>query len=132
MDRILVTTGSQAKKNCRRRRRAGFSMQYKLIFRRSKLDADNTIVYSDLAGVGIMRVPSNGGTPEYAVKRKLKEMSEPAVFPQLLPDGKSVLFTRWIQKMESISAHIMVQPPEPGEPKELFEGYAARYIPTDI
>ncbi|MBP1625481.1 MAG: serine/threonine protein kinase [Acidobacteria bacterium] len=93
-------------------------------------DSDKTIIYSDLLGGGIMRVPASGGTPEYILKMKLKDISDPAVFPQLLPDGKSVLFTKWSQRQDSLSAHIMIRTPESGEPRQLFEGYAARYLPT--
>jgi serine/threonine-protein kinase len=95
-------------------------------------DSDNIIVYSDLQGGGVMRVPANGGTPEYLIKRKPKwEFSgESFRYPQLLPDGKSVLFTKLIRRQDSTSARIMVQSPGSGEPKELFEGYVARYLPT--
>jgi Tol biopolymer transport system component len=57
-------------------------------------DSDNAIVYSDLLGGGVMRVPANGGTPEYLIKKQSKGESGTFVHPQLLPDGKSVLFTK--------------------------------------
>jgi serine/threonine protein kinase len=95
-------------------------------------DFEDIIVYSDLSGGGVMRVSANGGTPEYLIRRKPKwEMSgERFVYPQLLPGGESVLFTKLVQRKDSASARIMVQPLESGEPKELFEGYSARYLPT--
>ena len=37
-----------------------------------------------------MRVSANGGTPEFLVKEVVKWL--PA-YPQILPDGKTVLFT---------------------------------------
>jgi serine/threonine protein kinase len=98
-------------------------------FRGASWDSDNTIVYSDSAG-GVMRVSANGGTPRYLIKWKSEWGTEHCVYPQLLPDGKSVLFTKLIQRQDSTSAQIMVQSLESGEPRELFEGYAARYLPT--
>jgi serine/threonine protein kinase len=95
-------------------------------------DSEDAIVYSDLGGGGIMRVPAKGGTLEYLVKRKPRweRTGESFLYPQLLPDGKSVLFTKLIRRQDSISARVMVQSPESGEPKDLFEGYLARYLPT--
>jgi Tol biopolymer transport system component len=93
-------------------------------------DSDSTIVYSDLGGGGVMRIPANGGTPEYLVKRKSTVNSGFFLYPQLLPDGKSVLFTKITARQDSTSAQIMVQSPASEEPKELFKGYVARYLPT--
>ena len=58
-----------------------------------------------------MRVSANGGTPELIVKG--------VVFhPQLLPDGKSLLFT-----LGAASPYkIIVQSLQSGERKELFAG----------
>jgi eukaryotic-like serine/threonine-protein kinase len=55
---------------------------------------DNTIVYSDIAS-GIIRVPANGGTPENLIKGSLAGIAKEGfpVFPQMLPDGKTLLFT---------------------------------------
>jgi len=79
---------------------------------------DGSIVYADY-GKGIMRVSANGGTPELIAK-------EDAVFhPQLLPDGKSLLYT-----FGSIPYKIAVKSLQSGERKELFVGDNARYIPT--
>jgi serine/threonine protein kinase len=95
-------------------------------------DSEDTIVYSDLGGGGVMRIPAKGSTPEYHVKRKPRweRTGESFLYPQLLPDGKSVLFTKLIRRQDSISARVMVQSPESREPKDLFEGYLARYLPT--
>jgi serine/threonine protein kinase len=79
---------------------------------------DNTIVYSDIMG-GIMRVSANSGNPELLV-------SGITAAPQLLPGGKSVLFT----DVSSEPYKIAVQSIESGERKELFAGYDARYLPT--
>jgi len=80
---------------------------------------DNTIVYADYYGGGIKRVSSNGGTAETLVKGRV-------VSPQLLPGGKSILFT----DITSQPYKIVLQSLETGERKELFTGYLAKYLPT--
>jgi eukaryotic-like serine/threonine-protein kinase len=80
---------------------------------------DDTIVFCQ-RGKGIMRVSANGGTPEAIVKE-----SELIAAPQILPDGKSVLFTHGPAPFK-----VMVQSLQSGERKELFEGDTARYLPT--
>ena len=83
--------------------------------------ADDTIVYGQV-GRGIMRVSSNGGTPEEIVKAERANI----ISPQILPDGKFVLFT----SVTSQPYKIMVQSLKSGERKELFAGDNARYLPT--
>jgi serine/threonine protein kinase len=81
--------------------------------------ADNTIIYADFSR-GIFRVSANGGTPEILVKGY-------SLGPQLLPDGKSLLFTNYIQLS---SPKIVVQELSSGKQKELFPGSGAEYLPT--
>ncbi len=82
---------------------------------------DDTIVYGQL-GRGIMRIFSNGGTPEQIVRAN----NEAIGHPMILPDGKSILFTRiWPRPLK-----IMVQSLKSGERKELVEGHTARYVAT--
>jgi serine/threonine protein kinase len=83
---------------------------------------DNTIVYCPYPGSSIMRVSANGGTPESL----LKEKSGVFVSPQILPDGKAVLFT----DIFTDPSRIMVHSLKSGESKELFAGDTARYLPT--
>jgi eukaryotic-like serine/threonine-protein kinase len=83
---------------------------------------DNTIAYSQY-GRDIMRVSADGGTPESIVKLKSWILSD----PQILPDGESILYTSISKDQQS---KIMVQSLKSGEPKELFAGSDARYIPT--
>jgi len=70
-------------------------------------------------------VSANGGIPEVIVKTAGNEVG--FAHPQILPDGKSVLFSRIITAAQ---CKIMVQSLKSGERKELFEGNAARYLPT--
>jgi serine/threonine protein kinase/Tol biopolymer transport system component len=80
---------------------------------------DGTIVYADFRR-GVFRVSENGGTPEMLVKGL-------SVSPQLLPDGKSLLFTNYSRIS---SPKIVVQELSSGKQKELFPGEGARYLPT--
>ena len=79
---------------------------------------------------GIMRVSANGGTPELLAR---VEGDEQAHGPQLLPDGRHLLFTiatgtgsdRWEK------ARVVVQSLASGERKTLLENATdARYVPT--
>jgi serine/threonine-protein kinase len=79
--------------------------------------ADDMIVYADYPK-GISRVSANGGIPEVILKGTL-------VHPQLLPDGKSLLFTS-----SPTPYKIIVQSLQSGERKELFEGDTSRYVST--
>jgi serine/threonine protein kinase len=85
-------------------------------------NADGTIVYGQRE-TGIMRISANGGTPESLVKKP-----DILINPRILPDGKSLMYTTY--KSGGIQQRIMVQPLKSGEPKELLQGYLARYLPT--
>ena len=84
--------------------------------------ADNTIVYGQING-DIMRVSANSGTPESLIKAK----SPSSIYPHVLPDGKSVLYT---DSAAANQGNIMVHSLESGETKELFPGFAVGYLPT--
>jgi serine/threonine-protein kinase len=91
-------------------------------------DADGILLGQGRAG--IVRVPATGGKPEILVKVSDGEV---AYGPQMLPDGRDVLFTlatgtdadRWDK------AKIVVQSLKSGERKTLIEGGSdGRYLPT--
>jgi serine/threonine protein kinase len=84
---------------------------------------DDTIVYGQNPG-DIMRISANGGTPESLVKAKSNYLG----YPQILPGGKSVLYTTI--NNASLQGKIMVQSLKSGETKELFAGFIAAYVPT--
>jgi Tol biopolymer transport system component len=91
-------------------------------------NADNTIVYSQFRG-DIVRISANGGAQQSLVKAKSRIL----IAPQILPDGKSVLFTAFSAPASTkvySQLKIMVQSLKSGESKELFEGLAAQYLPT--
>jgi serine/threonine-protein kinase len=81
-------------------------------------DTDDKIVYEDYP-IGISCVSANGGTPEVLLKE-----ANP-MLPQLLPDGRSLLFTSGPTPYK-----IVIQSLQSGERKELFAGDTARYIST--
>jgi Tol biopolymer transport system component len=94
-------------------------------------DLQDTIVYSDIMN-GIMRVSANGGTPETLVKGSIVNATKQGfpIAPQLLPDGKTLLFSNIIGS-NSADIQIVAQSLESGERKILFKGgTGARYIPT--
>jgi eukaryotic-like serine/threonine-protein kinase len=80
---------------------------------------DDMILYG-LQGIGIMRVSASAGNPECIVKRKTGSL----ISPQVLPDGKSLLYTSLPMPLE----RIVVQSPKFIEGKELFKGMVARYL----
>ena len=83
---------------------------------------DNTIAYGQFAS-DIMQISATAGTPESIVKVKSGNLID----PQILPDGKSILYTHYAGSAEQ---KIMVHSLKSGETKELFSGFGARYIPT--
>jgi eukaryotic-like serine/threonine-protein kinase len=85
-------------------------------------DEDNIITYSQYLQ-DIMQISADGGMPKSIVKLK----SGSLYYPQILPDGKSIIYT---SITNSAQPKIMVQSLKSGEPKELFTGFAPRYIPT--
>jgi Tol biopolymer transport system component len=85
---------------------------------------DNTILYGSYFS-GIRRISADGGTPEVIIGQE----GEHLMLPQMLPDGKSVLFTKheWVGG----AMQAVVESLETGERKVLIEGaVGARYYPT--
>ena len=82
--------------------------------------ADDRIVYGQLQG--IMRVSANGGTPEILIEGG----SGTQRHPEVLPDGRSVLF----EAVATGDREVVVQSPESGEEIFLFAGSSPRYVPT--
>ena len=94
---------------------------------------DNTIVYSDLmTDGGIKRVSTDGGTPESLIKAKVANMGTEGipVNPQMLPDGKTILFTNMFSPTDRSRNQIIIQSLESGERKTLVGGFAAMYLST--
>ena len=84
--------------------------------------SDDTILFAQ--GSGIWRVSGNGGVPEQIVK---VEDDRRAQSPQLLPDGRAVLFTLGRSSTWD-EAEVVVQPLD-GRPRQaLAVGTDARYV----
>jgi serine/threonine-protein kinase len=81
---------------------------------------DDTIVY--IGANGIMQVSANGGTSELIVDSEGREFFD----PQILPNGKSVLFAF----IDGNEPKIAVQSLESGERKVLTEGFGGNYLTT--
>jgi eukaryotic-like serine/threonine-protein kinase len=92
--------------------------------------SDNAIVYSDILS-GIMRISANGGAPESCVKGSFAKMKEGLpVVPQMLPDGKTLLFTNTFDANPA-NMQIVIQSLKSGERKVLVKGgWGAVYLPT--
>jgi eukaryotic-like serine/threonine-protein kinase len=86
---------------------------------------DKTIVYGQDPG-GIMKISENGGRAENLIIAKSYVLES----PQVLPDGKSILYTALANPNNAGSARIMVEPIGQGTPKELVAGHGAHYLPT--
>jgi len=95
------------------------------VFRAAWWDKDNTIVSSRFAD-DIIRISANGRTPESVVKFD-KSNSWTLTRPQILPDGKSILFSSISYDRQP---KIMLRSLKSGEIKEVFPGYEAQYLPT--
>jgi hypothetical protein len=55
---------------------------------------DDTIVFAEWQG-GLKRVSAGGGDPETILAPDDATIGYSQAWPQILPDGKSVLFTTW-------------------------------------
>jgi len=82
--------------------------------------SDNTILYNAMPN-DLMRVSANGGTAQPIVRTKYSVPSS----PQLLPNGKSLLFENHAGPHK-----IIAQLLGSDEPKELLAGVGVRYLPT--
>jgi hypothetical protein len=83
-------------------------------------------------GSGIVRVPLTGGTPERVVAT---DPSELVYGPQMLPDGKTVLFTVTTRTGDGgdpwDDAQVVAQPLGGGDRRVLIQGGSdGRYLPT--
>ncbi len=92
--------------------------------------SDNTIVFS-AALRGIMRVSADGGVPELLIKGDMVDFNREGlpVFPQMLPNGKALLFTNSTGS-NADDWQVVIQSLKTGEREVLFKGIARRYLPT--
>ncbi len=91
----------------------------------------DTIVFSTNTSSGnnisgeILKISTDGGDPQL-----LLEGDGLAVYPQMLPGGRSVLYTKVQMGGTPITSQVMVRSFESEESKPLIAGYVARYLRT--
>ncbi len=95
---------------------------YSNVARGAWRDEDSFITFSQY-GQDVMRISADGGPPKSIVKLK----SGSLYYPQILPDGKSILYT---SIPNNAQPKVMVQSLKTGSAKELFPGFNARYVPS--
>jgi len=88
-------------------------------------DDPETIFFTPDVSKGIWRVSSQGGTPSAVTTPTERESFH--LWPQLLPDGKSMLFSA-IDDRPDPQAY--VQRLDSGERKALVRGHGTRYVPS--
>jgi len=92
---------------------------------------DGTIVFAPNPRSGIWRVSAAGGEPVMLTEAGTGQGAPSHRWPQLLPDGKTALFTATAQNNDYASARIIAMSLETLEQKVVVEGGTfARYVPT--
>jgi serine/threonine protein kinase len=87
---------------------------------------NDSIVFTPAGNSPLMRVPAAGGEPTAVTKLATGHLSHR--WPQVLPDGRSVVFTIW-NDVGWEPARVAVQSLEGGEPKVVVQGGGfARYV----
>ena len=82
---------------------------------------DDSIVFTQRWAGGLFRVSAAGGAPQPVTKVTMKDQDRGHLWPDLLPDGKSVLFTVFTGgSLEDYA--IAVAPLATGKPKVLVKG----------
>ena len=92
---------------------------------------DDKIYFRSRTGTAISRISSAGGDPEDLTEAREGERGH--MWPEVLPDGKGVLFTAGNTHSEWMDrAHVRVASLEDGRSRTLIEagGFDARYVPT--
>ena len=93
--------------------------------------ADDTIIYAPNFGSGLLRISATGGTPQILTTPNQKEQEISHRWPQVLPDGKNVIFTMQVASGSSFDeARIAVLSLETDKWRTLLTGGSyARYVP---
>jgi len=89
----------------------------------------NVIVFAGISQDALYRVPSGGGTPERLTTLSGRDVTHR--WPQMLPGGKAVLYTRHTNLTGFNDAEVVVQPLPGGAAKVIQRGaFAGRYLPS--
>jgi serine/threonine-protein kinase len=94
--------------------------------------ADGTIVFSPRLDAGLYRVPAAGGTPVAVTVPAVERREKTHRFPELLPDGRSVMFTVGTHDIATFDeASIVIQSLSGGASRTIITGgVAAKYLPS--
>ena len=88
--------------------------------------SDDAIVYQQGTGA-ILRISTAGGTPEVLVSDEGRDLRQ----PEMLPDGKTLLFTAGASLSLGSQRQILARSLETGEEHVLIEGASdGRYVPS--
>jgi serine/threonine-protein kinase len=93
---------------------------------------NDVIIFAPSYDLGLWKVSAAGGKPEMLTKPDRSKGEKSHRFPNLLPDGKAVLFTIGTADIATFDdAQIAVKSLETGEQKVLINGGTApKYLPT--
>jgi serine/threonine-protein kinase len=94
---------------------------------------DDTIVFATTNGAtGLQRVPAAGGVPTVLTRPDVERGEADHMWPEWLPDGKSVLFTITAKNGGLDAAQVAVLDVAIGKRKVLFRGGThAHYVPDE-
>jgi len=87
-------------------------------------ESDDTIFFTPTVGVGVWRMTATGGGPKPITTLLATENSHR--WPQLLPGGKTLLFT----SVSAAESQIFAQSLQTGERRPLVNGVAGSYLPS--
>jgi Tol biopolymer transport system component len=92
--------------------------------------SDDIIYFTPLWTKGIWRVPARGGPAELVIAPESGRRERAYLWPEILPDGKTLLFTAWTGGSFD-GAHVVAFRLDTRERRTLIEGGTyARYVPT--
>jgi serine/threonine-protein kinase len=90
---------------------------------------DGTIVFNESWIRGLSRVSADGGTPTAVTELNIEKGEYGHWFPEVLPDGKHVMFTIWRTGLDDIS--VAVAPLDGGEVRDILPRASyAHYLET--
>ena len=93
--------------------------------------ADDTIIFAPNFNTGLFRVSAAGGTPQPWTSADRAKKESGHAWPQILPDGDTVIFTIEDASKPFDDARIVAQSIRTGERRVLIDGGSfGRYLPT--
>jgi eukaryotic-like serine/threonine-protein kinase len=101
-----------------------------VVYRGATWGSDDTITFQSSSSLGFFQVPAAGGTPK-TLTMDLKKGDSTVLWPEFLPDGKTMLFAAAPSPNNVAStAHIAVRSLQTDLRQDLIAGTRPRYSPT--